>query len=99
MSRTSNSNDTLSNTMVTDIHNHNDSLSILVKKGFDMLRADKTFVATNELQDVFMQLEGAENRIYIAIKDFNEACKNIKRQDLCFAMPWGETELNSDKNN
>jgi len=99
ISATLNINDTLSNIIVNNIHDKNDSLSMLLKKGFDILQSDKTFTPTNEFQDVLMQLEGTENRIYIAIKDFDEACKNIKRQDLYFAKPWGDTEMNEDKNN
>ena len=85
-----NYNQRLASSIVTNIHDKNDSLSRLIRKGFDTLQSDKNFTRTEEFQDITIQLEGTGNRIYIAVRDFNEACKSIGRQDLYFKKLWGD---------
>lgn len=77
---------------ITEIHDRNDSLSISISKSFDVLQNDKSVGQTTELGDVAMQLEGTENRIYVAIRDFNEICKSSRRENLYFKKPFGDTE-------
>lgn len=77
---------------IDNIHDQNDSLSISISKSLDFLQSDKNFILTAELGDIAMQLEGTENRIYVAIRDFNEICKNNGRQNLYFKKPLGDTE-------
>src|ERR1019366_2520101 len=85
-----NYNQRLDSSIVTNIHDKNDSLSRLIRNGFDTLQSDKNFTRTEEFQDITIQLEGTGNRIYIAVRDFNEACKSIGRQDLYFKKLWGD---------
>ncbi len=77
---------------VGKIHDRNDSLSISISKSLGILQNDKSFIPTTEFQDIVMQLEGTENRIYVAIRDFNEICKNNGQQNLYFKKPLGDTE-------
>ena len=90
--------DKIDSITITKIHDRNDSLSISISKGVDVLQTDKSLIPTNEFEDIAIQLEGTENRIYIAIRDFNEICKNNGRYDLYFKKPLGDTEAIEIKN-
>jgi LemA protein len=48
------------------------------------LERDPKFRNSTPVRDLVVQLEGVENRIMVAKRDFNEACKVIKRPDLYF---------------
>jgi hypothetical protein len=85
-----NSPNPLDSNIITNIHDANDSLSILINEGYNVLLNDKRFIQSDGFIYVATELEGTENRIYIAVKDYNDSCKSIRRQDLYFKRLWGD---------
>lgn len=45
---------------------------------------DKKLRSNKKLPELFMQLEGCENRIALAKRDYNDVCNEYKRTDLLF---------------
>jgi hypothetical protein len=85
-----NSCDRLDSNLITNIHDINDSLSISINKTYNLLLTDKGFNQTDTFIYIATELEGTENRIYIAVKDYNQSCKSMARPDLYFKKLWGD---------
>ena len=79
-----------------DTLNFKDSLSISLANGKNnrltqalartlaTLENDKKLMSDNQLQGLLMQLEGCENRIALAKREYNDVCKEYGKADLLF---------------
>ena len=48
------------------------------------IKNDSSFISIKEFQDLQASLEGAENRIFVAQKQYNEICSKMNRTDLLY---------------
>lgn len=80
--------DTISVQLISIIANRNDSLIIYLPQLVVQFNKDKKLNSSTTLSNYEARLEGTENRIALAIYDYNETCKLAGRQDLYFnTMP------------
>ncbi|MFN8306975.1 MAG: LemA family protein [Ferruginibacter sp.] len=62
----------------------NHRLTQALAKTLATLENDKRLRSDNQLQGLIMQLEGCENRIALAKREYNETCKEYNKTDLLF---------------
>ena len=62
----------------------NNRLTEALEKTLASSDNDKKLSSNNQLPGLFMQLEGCENRIALAKREYNDICKEYKRTDLLF---------------
>ena len=64
----------------------NNKLTQALARTIVTLENDKKFRSNNEVNGLLMQLEGCENRIALAKREYNEICKEFKKADLLFGL-------------
>ncbi len=64
--------------------NKNNKLTQALARTLATLEDDKKLRSDNQLQGLLMQLEGCENRIALAKRDYNNVCKVYGKTDLLF---------------
>ena len=62
----------------------NSKLTKSLTKTIASLENDKKFNIRNDIINHYAQLEGTENRIALARREYNETCKTFNRLDLLF---------------
>lgn len=62
----------------------NSKLTQALARTLASVENDKAFRSNNQFLELLMQLEGSENRIVVARRDYNDICKEYKRKDLLF---------------
>ncbi len=62
----------------------NNQLTQAISRTLVTLEKDIKFKNKNEVSGLLMQLEGCENRIALAKREYNEICKEYQRADLYF---------------
>lgn len=66
------------------VNTKNNRLTQAVSRTLVALENDIKFKNKNEVSGLLMQLEGCENRIALAKREYNETCKEYQRPDLHF---------------
>jgi hypothetical protein len=78
---------TIDSKAIKIVSKKNDNLTNVLMKIL-MLVQDKRNASTLPLFFIYMpQLKGAEERIYLAKKEYNKTCRVLKRKDLLFIDP------------
>lgn len=62
----------------------NNKLTQALARTLATLENDKKLRSDNQLQGLLMQLEGCENRIALAKREYNDVCKEYGKTDLLF---------------
>lgn len=67
---------------VQEIKRINEGLSNTIEQVFETLESSGYLKSQHSLQDLMIQLEGIENRIAVARRDYNRAATGTGRKDL-----------------
>lgn len=78
------SSDGVDSLIVRIIYKKNNKLTQALSKALIMITDNSKNKSKSQLQQLQMQLEGTENRIHFAIRQYNDACIQYKRPDLVF---------------
>lgn len=62
----------------------NNKLTQALSRTLASLENDKKLRSDNQLQGLLMQLEGCENRIALAKREYNDVCKEYGKTDILF---------------
>jgi LemA protein len=73
--------DSLSISLASD---KNSRLTQALARTLATLENDKKLRSDNQLQGLLMQLEGCENRVALAKREYNEVCKQYGKTELLF---------------
>lgn len=66
------------------IYSKNKQLTAALSRSLVWLENDTKMKSSGEVQDLLMQLEASENRLHMAILDFNKVCMAAGRPELIF---------------
>jgi LemA protein len=69
---------------VDSIRVHNNALLGTLSRLLASLEDDKEFRAQDNYKNIQTSIMSAENRIAVARKQFNEACKTVRREELSY---------------
>ena len=69
---------------ISRVATKNKKLTQALSRALVTLEQDPKYRGSKAVMNILMELEGCENRIAVAKRDYNEACKKYNRTDLLF---------------
>jgi len=71
-------------TTISLLNDQNNKLMIALSRVYVFLDSSEKVAKNEKILEMRYRIEANENRIYFAKREYNEACKDLKRMDLKF---------------